>query len=132
MDINDEIFLSVEVLKGFLFMIYKIIVFFKLLKLIIFIINIYYILYFIFIFGLIIFCSKHKHILITLLRLEYLVLCIFLFFIFFFVDILGDYYIILVFLTFSVCEGVLGLSILVTVIRRYGNDHINSIFISKW
>lgn len=127
-------FLLILVLKVFLSMIYKIIIFNKLLKLILlFIYNIkYYVLFFIFISGLLVFCSIRKHLLLTLLRLEYLVLCIFIFINLYIMGILGDIYIILVFLTFSVCEGVLGLSILVTIIRRYGNDQVGSLFLSKW
>lgn len=34
-----------------------------------------------------------------------------------------DIYILIVFLVFSVCEGSLGLSILVSIIRSHGNDY---------
>lgn len=88
-----------------------------------------YIFYFIFFSGLFVFCSIRKHLLLTLLSLEYLVLCVYIFIIIFCIRFLGNIYLILIFLTFSVCEGVLGLSILVSIIRRYGNDHINSLFI---
>nr|UPL65981.1 NADH dehydrogenase subunit 4L [Onomaus tenuis] len=88
----------------------------------------FYVLFFMFFSGMLIFCSMYNHLLLTLLGLEYLVLCIFLFFMFFIMNMIDNMYVILIFLTFSVCEGVLGLSILVSIIRSHGNDHVNSIF----
>nr|QDI93761.1 NADH dehydrogenase subunit 4L [Rubellomiris bispinosus] len=82
--------------------------------------------------GIFIFCSMRKHLLITLLSLEYLVLCIYMYFMIFIMSYVGDMYMVLIFLTFSVCEGVLGLSVLVGLVRCHGNDHINSLFLIKW
>lgn len=76
-----------------------------------------------FIIGNIIFVSKHKHLLIVLLRLEFIVLRIFFLLVIFFSYIEYDMYILMVFLVFSVCEGALGLSILVSIIRTHGNDY---------
>nr|YP_010284001.1 NADH dehydrogenase subunit 4L [Conopomorpha sinensis]UIF93866.1 NADH dehydrogenase subunit 4L [Conopomorpha sinensis] len=76
--------------------------------------------------GNMIFVSKYKYLLIVLLSLEFLTLSIF----FFFLIILNFYfyemYLLMVFLVFSVCEGALGLSILVSLIRMYGNDYFSS------
>nr|QDI93345.1 NADH dehydrogenase subunit 4L [Quercophylus gonoporospinus] len=85
-----------------------------------------------FLTGIFVFCSMRKHLLVTLLSLEYLVLCIYMYFMFFIMNYFGDMYLILIFLTFSVCEGVLGLSSLVSLIRCHGNDYINSLFVVKW
>nr|QDI94046.1 NADH dehydrogenase subunit 4L [Tuxedo sp. ph57] len=82
--------------------------------------------------GLLTFVSLRKHLLVTLLSLEYLVLCLFLYIIYFVIFYIGDIYIVMVFLTFSVCEGVLGLSILVGLIRCHGNDQVNSLFPLSW
>lgn len=87
------------------------------------IINILIIIIVIFIFGNIIFVSKHKHLLIVLLRLEFIVLTIFFFFLMYLNFINNDIYILIIFLLFSVCEGALGLSILVSIIRTHGNDY---------
>lgn len=84
-----------------------------------------------FISGVLVFCSIRKHLLLSLLRLEYLVLCIYISMIIYIYIYIGDIYMILVFLTFSVCEGVLGLSVLVRLIRCHGNDQVNSLFILK-
>nr|QKY63880.1 NADH dehydrogenase subunit 4L [Triatoma protracta] len=92
--------------------------------------------YIIFIFmalsGLIVFCSLRKHLLLTLLSLEFLMLS--LYFLFFSFLILFDlcFYFILVFLTFVVCEGAMGLGILVSMIRCHGNDNISSLSILGW
>nr|YP_010472680.1 NADH dehydrogenase subunit 4L [Carea varipes]UVH65804.1 NADH dehydrogenase subunit 4L [Carea varipes] len=79
-----------------------------------------------FIVGNLIFVSKHKHLLIVLLSLEFIVLSIFFFLLIFFSYIEYDLYMLMVFLVFSVCEGALGLSILVSMIRTHGNDYFQS------
>nr|YP_010287568.1 NADH dehydrogenase subunit 4L [Sinomphisa plagialis]UKT61899.1 NADH dehydrogenase subunit 4L [Sinomphisa plagialis] len=79
-----------------------------------------------FILGNMIFVSKHKHLLIVLLSLEFIVLSIFFFMSFLFNYINYDMYMLMVFLVFSVCEGALGLSILVSMIRTHGNDYFQS------
>lgn len=79
-----------------------------------------------FIIGLIVFISNRKHLLSILLSLEYLVLRLFLF-LFIYLNYLNyEVYFRIIFLTFSVCEGALGLSILVSIIRTHGNDYFQS------
>lgn len=91
------------------------------------IINLYY--YYpiiIFIFGGIVFVSNRKHLLITLLSLEFIVLRLFLF-IFIYLNTNNiEIYFLIVFLVFRVCEGALGLSILVSIIRTHGNNYFQS------
>nr|YP_010134455.1 NADH dehydrogenase subunit 4L [Dausara latiterminalis]QWM93945.1 NADH dehydrogenase subunit 4L [Dausara latiterminalis] len=79
-----------------------------------------------FMLGNMIFVSKHKHLLIVLLSLEFIVLSIFFFMLVLFMNIENDMYMLMVFLVFSVCEGALGLSILVSMIRTHGNDYFQS------
>nr|QVT10985.1 NADH dehydrogenase subunit 4L [Griseosphinx preechari] len=79
-----------------------------------------------FFIGNLIFISKNKHLLIVLLSLEFIVLSIFFFFLMFLMMIDYDMYMLMVFLVFSVCEGALGLSILVSMIRTHGNDYFQS------
>nr|YP_010329859.1 NADH dehydrogenase subunit 4L [Asota plana]UNP54608.1 NADH dehydrogenase subunit 4L [Asota plana] len=76
-----------------------------------------------FIIGNLIFVLKYKHLLIVLLSLEFIVLSVFFFMLIFFSYIEYDMYMLMVFLVFSVCEGALGLSILVSMIRTHGNDY---------
>nr|AXS65065.1 NADH dehydrogenase subunit 4L [Coleoptera sp. 1 KM-2017] len=93
----------------------------------------YFIYLFMFLLGLGVFCSVHKHLLLTLLSLEYLVLIMFLvFFKYLLLSGWGGGYFILIFLTFSVCEGSLGLGVLVSMIRCHGNDNLNSLSLMLW
>nr|YP_010026612.1 NADH dehydrogenase subunit 4L [Phyllocnistis citrella]QOQ85860.1 NADH dehydrogenase subunit 4L [Phyllocnistis citrella] len=79
-----------------------------------------------FFMGNMIFVSNYKHLLITLLSLEFIVLSIFFFMMIVFLNQLFNMYMLMLFLTFSVCEGALGLSILVSMIRTHGNDYFLS------
>nr|YP_009045516.1 NADH dehydrogenase subunit 4L [Athyma opalina]AHA03880.1 NADH dehydrogenase subunit 4L [Athyma opalina] len=79
-----------------------------------------------FMFGNMIFVSKHKHLLIVLMSLEFMVLSIFFFLLLYLMMINYNLYMLMVFLVFSVCEGALGLSILVSMIRTHGNDYFQS------
>nr|QXG19263.1 NADH dehydrogenase subunit 4L [Drosophila heteroneura]QXG19497.1 NADH dehydrogenase subunit 4L [Drosophila planitibia]QXG19536.1 NADH dehydrogenase subunit 4L [Drosophila silvestris] len=79
-----------------------------------------------FIMGLFCFVSNRKHLLSMLLSLEFLVLILF-FLLFIYLNMLNyENYFSMMFLTFSVCEGALGLSILVSMIRTHGNDYFQS------
>nr|YP_010271101.1 NADH dehydrogenase subunit 4L [Neptis obscurior]UJY98870.1 NADH dehydrogenase subunit 4L [Neptis obscurior] len=79
-----------------------------------------------FMFGNMIYVSKHKHLLIILMSLEFMVLSIFFLMMMYLMMIEYNMYMLMVFLVFSVCEGVLGLSILVSMIRTHGNDYFHS------
>nr|YP_010947547.1 NADH dehydrogenase subunit 4L [Kentrochrysalis sieversi]WGO76537.1 NADH dehydrogenase subunit 4L [Kentrochrysalis sieversi] len=79
-----------------------------------------------FFIGNLIFVSKNKHLLIVLLSLEFMVLSIFFFLLMYLMLINYNMYMLMVFLVFSVCEGSLGLSILVSMIRTHGNDYFQS------
>nr|YP_010481020.1 NADH dehydrogenase subunit 4L [Perula sp. 1 HFZ-2022c]UVN16542.1 NADH dehydrogenase subunit 4L [Perula sp. 1 HFZ-2022c] len=81
---------------------------------------------FMYVVGNLIFTSKYKHLLIVLLSLEFIVLSIFLMMMIYFNFIENSMYMLMVFLVFSVCEGALGLSILVLMIRTHGNDYFQS------
>lgn len=81
---------------------------------------------FLFFSGVRVFVSNRKHLLSTLLRLEFIVLGLFLF-LFIYLNIFNyESFFSIIFLTFRVCEGALGLSILVSIIRTHGNDYFNS------
>lgn len=78
------------------------------------------------IIGLFMFISIRKHLLSILLSLEFIVLILFLL-LFIYLHIINyEIYFRIIFLTFSVCEGALGLSILVSLIRTHGNDNFQS------
>lgn len=82
--------------------------------------------------GLLVFISARKHLLLTLLRLEFLVLVVFGVLSFFICNIFNETYLLLLYLTFTVCEGAVGLAVLVSLIRFYGNDNVNSLSFLLW
>nr|AMH85379.1 NADH dehydrogenase subunit 4L [Winthemia rufopicta] len=79
-----------------------------------------------FIMGVFTFVSNRKHLLSMLLSLEYIVLSLFLLLFMYLNMIDYENFFSMMFLVFTVCEGVLGLSILVSMIRTYGNDYFQS------
>nr|QOH99599.1 NADH dehydrogenase subunit 4L [Protogoniomorpha anacardii duprei] len=89
-------------------------------------VNMWLVIFLMFLFGNMIFVSKYKHLLIVLLSLEFMVLSIFFFLMMYLMMLEYNLYMLMVFLVFSVCEGALGLSILVSMIRTHGNDYFQS------
>nr|YP_009726968.1 NADH dehydrogenase subunit 4L [Cryptotermes declivis]QIA95628.1 NADH dehydrogenase subunit 4L [Cryptotermes declivis] len=85
-------------------------------------------LYFSFLFfcGIWTFSSNRKHLLATLLSLEFIVLVLFVVVYFYLCSFSYELYFVMLYLVFSVCEGSLGLSILVSMIRGFGNDYFRS------
>nr|YP_009945222.1 NADH dehydrogenase subunit 4L [Pliacanthopus bimaculatus]ASY97908.1 NADH dehydrogenase subunit 4L [Miromantis yunnanensis]QOE17729.1 NADH dehydrogenase subunit 4L [Pliacanthopus bimaculatus] len=82
--------------------------------------------YFMFFCGLWSFSSKRKHLLVTLLSLEFIVLILFIMLYCYVVMVYSELYLTMFFMSFAVCEGALGLSILVAMIRTHGNDYFTS------
>nr|APX40183.1 NADH dehydrogenase subunit 4L [Cryptocephalus quadripunctatus] len=80
-----------------------------------------------FISGLLSFFFFRKHFLMMLLSLEFLVLSLYLGLFIFLSSFNYEYFFMLIYLTMSVCEGSLGLAMLVLMIRSHGNDYILSI-----
>nr|QPA36193.1 NADH dehydrogenase subunit 4L [Desmopachria sp. RRMO-2020]QPA36206.1 NADH dehydrogenase subunit 4L [Desmopachria sp. RRMO-2020]QPA36219.1 NADH dehydrogenase subunit 4L [Desmopachria sp. RRMO-2020]QPA36232.1 NADH dehydrogenase subunit 4L [Desmopachria sp. RRMO-2020] len=81
---------------------------------------------FMFISGLFVFSLKRKHLLLMLLSMEFMILSLYMLL---FINLSlysGEYYLSMMFLVFCVCESVLGLSILVSLIRTHGNDFLMS------
>nr|AJF94303.1 NADH dehydrogenase subunit 4L [Corizus sp. 'albomarginatus'] len=87
---------------------------------------------FMFFSGVVAFSSVRKHLLLTLFSLEYLVLVLFLLLFIFLLFYGFEMYFILFFLVFTVCEGALGLGVLVNMIRSHGNDLLSSLSILSW
>nr|YP_010384985.1 NADH dehydrogenase subunit 4L [Xenophthalmus pinnotheroides]UPL64995.1 NADH dehydrogenase subunit 4L [Xenophthalmus pinnotheroides] len=72
------------------------------------------------------FISYHKHLLNSLLSLEFMMLGIFWLLSMQFSVVGSEVYFSLFFLTLVVCEGALGLSLLVLIVRSHGNDYFKS------
>nr|YP_009937420.1 NADH dehydrogenase subunit 4L [Trigonopterus carinirostris]QNT26930.1 NADH dehydrogenase subunit 4L [Trigonopterus carinirostris] len=81
--------------------------------------------------GLFVYVSKYKHFLLMLLSLEFMVLSVFMFLMVYFSYFFYEYFMGMFFLTMSVCESVLGLSLLILIIRSHGSDSV-AIFDSLW
>nr|YP_010882137.1 NADH dehydrogenase subunit 4L [Lopaphus albopunctatus]WID87051.1 NADH dehydrogenase subunit 4L [Lopaphus albopunctatus] len=79
-----------------------------------------------FICGLLVFSFNYDHFLITLLSLEYIVLSLFWLIFIYMIFNFFDLFFMMLMLTFWVCEATLGLSLLVSLIRGFGNDFFSS------
>nr|APX40716.1 NADH dehydrogenase subunit 4L [Cryptocephalus bipunctatus] len=81
---------------------------------------------FMFIFSLLSFFLFRKHFLMMLLSLEFLVLSLYLGLFVYLSSFYYEFFFMTIYLTMSVCEGSLGLAMLVMMIRNHGNDYILS------
>nr|YP_010507353.1 NADH dehydrogenase subunit 4L [Amphionides reynaudii]UXG18832.1 NADH dehydrogenase subunit 4L [Amphionides reynaudii] len=77
-------------------------------------------------FGLMSFVGARKHLLSTLLSLEFIMLSIFWLLSSMIVQVGGECYFLLYFLSLAACEGALGLGLLVSVVRSHGSDNFSS------
>nr|AYW52359.1 NADH dehydrogenase subunit 4L [Erotylinae sp. 2 ACP-2013] len=91
----------------------------------------FYLVIFMFVSGMITYAFNRKHMLLMLLSLEFLLLSLFFNLILYVSFMSFEMFFLMIFLSMSVCEGALGLSILVSMIRIYGNDYVMS-FSSLW
>nr|YP_010990548.1 NADH dehydrogenase subunit 4L [Zanna robusticephalica]WOW98862.1 NADH dehydrogenase subunit 4L [Zanna robusticephalica] len=80
-----------------------------------------------FFFSLIGLMMVYKHFFMCLLLMEFFLLYLYFYMFFLFDMYCFDYFFMIVYLVFGVCDGVLGLSILVFLIRKSGNDFIDSL-----
>nr|AYQ18941.1 NADH dehydrogenase subunit 4L [Discolomatidae sp. 4 ACP-2013] len=76
--------------------------------------------------SMLVFSFNFKHLLMMLLSMELMMLSLFLLLFNFFILNNYEIYFCMIYLCMSVCEGVLGLSILVSMIRSSGNDYMQS------
>nr|AXS66617.1 NADH dehydrogenase subunit 4L [Cucujoidea sp. 45 KM-2017] len=84
----------------------------------------FYLSLFMYLIGMIMFCIKRNNLLLMLLSLEFIVLSLYFMIFLYLKTMLYSYFFSMLFLSFSVCEGALGLSVLVSMIRLVGNDYI--------
>ena len=73
--------------------------------------------------GVWVFCCSGKHLLITLLSLEFTVLVLYFSIYFYLCSFNYSLFFVLYFLAFSVCEGSLGLSVLVSMVHSHDTDY---------
>nr|YP_010614344.1 NADH dehydrogenase subunit 4L [Dalbulus maidis]WAS32278.1 NADH dehydrogenase subunit 4L [Dalbulus maidis] len=85
---------------------------------------------FIYLFSMVSLMLARNHIFLCLLSLEFIIVSLIAILFYFLMFYSNGFYLLVVFMVFFVCEGVLGLSILVSMIRCFGNDYMNSM--SLW
>lgn len=88
----------------------------------------FFIIYF---FRILLFTFKRKHFLVILLRLEVSVVALYLGLFYSLSGAEYEFFFSIIFLTIRVCEGALGLSLIVLINRIYSNDLVLS-FNSLW
>nr|QAY82025.1 NADH dehydrogenase subunit 4L [Omophoita sp. REN-2018] len=88
-----------------------------------------YMLYYLFLMGMVSFLINRKHFLLMLLSLEFMVISIYLIMFIYLQMFKFEFFFSMIFLVITVCESVLGLSIMVLMVRMYGNDYIMSFYI---
>nr|AAS00877.1 NADH dehydrogenase subunit 4L [Hutchinsoniella macracantha] len=76
--------------------------------------------------SLFMFSSQRKHLLSTLITLEMMGLSLFWLMNLWLTNNNSEMYFSLLFLTFLVCEGTLGLTILISILRTHGNNNFQS------
>nr|YP_010567290.1 NADH dehydrogenase subunit 4L [Nesodiprion zhejiangensis]UZC33517.1 NADH dehydrogenase subunit 4L [Nesodiprion zhejiangensis] len=82
-----------------------------------------YLVYVMFMLSFLSLSLNRFHLLMVLLTIEFIILILY-FMLFLLLNLyIMELYFIMIFLIFSVCEGVLGLSILIFMIRLHGNDY---------
>nr|YP_010227782.1 NADH dehydrogenase subunit 4L [Schlechtendalia peitan]ARW70229.1 NADH dehydrogenase subunit 4L [Schlechtendalia peitan]UDD86544.1 NADH dehydrogenase subunit 4L [Schlechtendalia peitan] len=79
--------------------------------------------------GILFYIFNFNHLLMMLLGLEYMLLILSLMFLLNFMIFIKQYILLLVFLIFCISESVLGLTILIMMVRMYGNDYLKSLMI---
>nr|YP_009236621.1 NADH dehydrogenase subunit 4L [Hormaphis betulae]AMJ17086.1 NADH dehydrogenase subunit 4L [Hormaphis betulae] len=79
--------------------------------------------------GILFYIFNFNHLLMMLLGLEYLLLIMSLLFMFNLMLFIKQYLLLLMFFIFCISESVLGLTILILIVRMYGNDYLKSLMI---
>lgn len=80
-------------------------------------------------FGILFYVFNFNHLLIILLGLEYLLLILSFIIVLNLIIFIKQYILLIVFLVFCISERVLGLTVLIVIVRIYGNDYIKSLII---
>nr|YP_073305.1 NADH dehydrogenase subunit 4L [Schizaphis graminum]AAS00823.1 NADH dehydrogenase subunit 4L [Schizaphis graminum] len=79
--------------------------------------------------GVLFYIFNFNHLLMMLLGLEYLLLVLSLLFLLNLMMFIKQYLLLLIFFIFCISESVLGLTILILMVRMYGNDYLKSLMI---
>nr|YP_010271153.1 NADH dehydrogenase subunit 4L [Gargara genistae]UKB86918.1 NADH dehydrogenase subunit 4L [Gargara genistae] len=80
-------------------------------------------------FGFLSLSLVRKHIFLCLISLEFIIIYLLLAIYYYCLLFFSSLYIYVILLTFFICEGVLGLSLIVLMIRCYSNDYLSSMYL---
>nr|ARH55089.1 NADH dehydrogenase subunit 4L [Mecinus janthinus] len=81
--------------------------------------------------GFVVYIIKYQHFLLMLLSLESTVLSLYMMLFIYFSYYYSEFFLSMLFLSMSVCEAALGLSLLILLVRTHSNDMIMT-FDSLW
>nr|AOY39548.1 NADH dehydrogenase subunit 4L [Scolytinae sp. BMNH 1040075] len=81
--------------------------------------------------GLVSYIMSNKHFLLMLISLEVMVLSVYMLLFLYFVQFESEWFVNMIYLSLSVCEGALGLTLLVVLIRTHGMDMV-TMFDNLW
>nr|AHA52496.1 NADH dehydrogenase subunit 4L [Cardiochiles fuscipennis] len=85
-----------------------------------------------FILSSLMFTSLYKHLLLSLISLEFMIINLSLM-IYYIINLMSfNFYLMSLFYTICVCESILGLSILVFMVRKFGNDYAKMLNLMKF
>nr|YP_009566713.1 NADH dehydrogenase subunit 4L [Greenidea psidii]QBB73075.1 NADH dehydrogenase subunit 4L [Greenidea psidii] len=79
--------------------------------------------------GVLFYIFNFNHLLMMLLGLEFLMLILFILFLMNLMFFIKQYFLLIIFVIFCISESVLGLTILILMVRFYGNDYLKSLMI---
>nr|YP_010444573.1 NADH dehydrogenase subunit 4L [Antialcidas floripennae]UTI38483.1 NADH dehydrogenase subunit 4L [Antialcidas floripennae] len=85
--------------------------------------------FFFFFLGVLSLSLVRKHIFLCLISLEFIIIYLLMIFYLYCLMFFSSLYIYVVLMTFYVCEGVLGLSLIVLMIRCHSNDYLSSMYL---
>nr|YP_009332455.1 NADH dehydrogenase subunit 4L [Schlechtendalia chinensis]API68539.1 NADH dehydrogenase subunit 4L [Schlechtendalia chinensis] len=87
------------------------------------------VLFFMMFSGILFYIFNFNHLLMMLLGLEYMLLILSLMFLLNFMIFIKQYILLLIFFIFCISESVLGLTVLILMVRMYGNDYLKSLMV---
>uniref|UniRef100_UPI00315CAEAF NADH dehydrogenase subunit 4L n=1 Tax=Centrotypus assamensis TaxID=3038120 RepID=UPI00315CAEAF len=83
--------------------------------------------FFLMFFGVLSLVLIRSHVFLCLVGLEFIIIYLLLI-IYFYCLLFSSFYVYVIFMVFLVCEGVLGLGLVVLMIRCHSNDFLNSMY----
>nr|WOW99161.1 NADH dehydrogenase subunit 4L [Tropiduchidae sp. 2 WQW-2023a] len=86
-----------------------------------------FVFFFLYFFAILSLIFVRTHFLLSLLSLEFIFIYLYYFIYNYFLFFYYDFFFLIVFLVLGVCDGVLGLSLIVYLVRKVNNDYVDSL-----